>query len=228
GRSGGCDGETSRDARGAPAGARARGRPAARRRSLRRCPSRVRIHTPPRAPPVPQPVRRRPGGGARGRSVRRAGPVHGVSGTDARGRRRPPGRRDRTSRPGSTLTLSALALATFLLGLRGGGPPGITWSPHAPLEGSLVILAVRSDSIVDVQGTLAGQALHFEREADGFRALGGVPFGSDSAVALVVRSYADGAVDTATVPLPVRRRRLPGERLRVAPEFARPPDSLKE
>ena len=91
-----------------------------------------------------------------------------------------------------------------------------------------MILAVRSDSVVDVQGTLAGQALHFEREADGFHALGGVPFGSDSAVARVVRSYADGVVDTATVPLPVRRRRLPGERLRVAPEFARPPDSLKE
>ena len=91
-----------------------------------------------------------------------------------------------------------------------------------------MILAVRSDSVVDVQGTLAGQALHFEREADGFHALGGVPFGSDSAVARVVRSYADGVVDTATVGLPVRRRRLPGERLRVAPEFARPPDSLKE
>ncbi|HYL54781.1 MAG TPA: M23 family metallopeptidase [Gemmatimonadales bacterium] len=91
-----------------------------------------------------------------------------------------------------------------------------------------MILAVHSDSVVDVQGTLAGQALHFEREADGFHALGGVPFGSDSAVAQIVRSYADGMVDTATVPLPVRRRRLPGERLRVAPEFARPPDSLKE
>lgn len=91
-----------------------------------------------------------------------------------------------------------------------------------------MILAVRSDSVVDVQGTLAGQALHFEREADGFHALGGVPFGSDSVVAWVVRTYLDGVVDTATVALPVRRRRLPGERLRVAPEFARPPDSLKE
>src|SRR5207245_2134905 len=128
----------ARAARGAPAGARARGRPAARRRSLRRRASGVRVHPPPRAPAIAQPVRRRPGGGARGRSVRRASPVHGVSGTDARGRRRPPGRRDRASRPGSTLTISALALATFLLGLGGGGPPGITWSPHAPLEGSLV------------------------------------------------------------------------------------------
>ncbi|HYL56201.1 MAG TPA: M23 family metallopeptidase [Gemmatimonadales bacterium] len=91
-----------------------------------------------------------------------------------------------------------------------------------------MILAVRSDSVVDVQGTLADQALHFEREADGFHALGGVPFGSDSVVARVVRSHMDGMVDTATVALPVRRRRLPGERLRVAPEFARPPDSLKE
>ncbi len=91
-----------------------------------------------------------------------------------------------------------------------------------------MILEVRSDSIVDVQGTLGGEALHFERVADRFHALGGVPFGLDSVVAQVVRSHADGATDTATLALPVRHRRLPGERLRVAPEFARPPDSLKE
>lgn len=91
-----------------------------------------------------------------------------------------------------------------------------------------MILAVRADSVQEVQGTLAGEPLHFERAADGFHALGGVPFGGDSVTARVVRSHASGAIDTVTVALPVRRRRVPGERLRVAPEFARPPDSLMD
>jgi murein DD-endopeptidase MepM/ murein hydrolase activator NlpD len=88
---------------------------------------------------------------------------------------------------------------------------------------------VRTDSLVAVQGTLAGQPLHFERTAHGFRALGAVPVGgADSETAYVVRERADGTTDTATVALPVRRRHVAGERLRVAPEFAEPPDSLTE
>lgn len=122
---------------------------------------------------------------------------------------------------------SLSSLMVLLLGL-GGGPPEIAWSPHAPLEGSLVTLAVRADSIVDVGGTLAGEPLHFEHIGDGFHALGGVPFGHDRVMALVVRSHANGTIDTVTVALPVRRRRVPGERLRVAPEFARAPDSLMD
>lgn len=88
--------------------------------------------------------------------------------------------------------------------------------------------SANADSLIDVQGTLAGEALHFERTTGGFHALAGVPFGADSVTARVVRAHADGVIDTATVALPVRRRRVPGERLRVAPEFARPPDSLMD
>jgi hypothetical protein len=121
---------------------------------------------------------------------------------------------------------SLSSLIVLLLGL--GGPPEITWRPRLPLEGALVILDVRADSVLDVQGTLAGEALHFERVADGFHALAGVPFGGDSVTARVVRSHPSGVIDTVTVALPVRRRRMPGERLRVAPEFAQPPDSLTD
>jgi murein DD-endopeptidase MepM/ murein hydrolase activator NlpD len=98
-----------------------------------------------------------------------------------------------------------------------------------PLEGSLVILVVRApdDSLAAMRGTLAGEPLHFERTAAGFRALGAVPFGGpDSVPAQIVEDRSGGVTDTVTVSLPVRRRRVPGERLRVAPEFAEPPDSL--
>lgn len=95
-----------------------------------------------------------------------------------------------------------------------------------------MILVVRSpggdDSLVGIRGgTLAGEALHFERTAAGFHALGAVPLaGPDSVTAQVVEERSGGVADTMTVPIPVRRRRVAGERLRVAQEFAEPPDSL--
>jgi len=86
-----------------------------------------------------------------------------------------------------------------------------------------------NDSVSAVSGELAGEPLHFERFADGFAALGAVPFGAeDSAAARVVIEHADSTSDTAILALPVGRRRVPRERLHVAPEFAEPPDSLTE
>jgi murein DD-endopeptidase MepM/ murein hydrolase activator NlpD len=86
-----------------------------------------------------------------------------------------------------------------------------------------------NDSVSAVSGELAGEPLHFERFADGFAALGAVPFGAeDSAAARVVIEHADSTSDTAIVALPVGRRHVPRERLHVAPEFAEPPDSLTE
>jgi len=85
------------------------------------------------------------------------------------------------------------------------------------------------DSVRVVSGELAGEPLHFERFADGFEALGAVPFGTDdSATARLFMERADSTSDTVAATLPVGRRRVPRERLRVAPEFAEPPDSLSE
>jgi len=84
-------------------------------------------------------------------------------------------------------------------------------------------------NVTAVSGELAGEPLHFERFADGFGALGAVPFGAeDSATAHLVIEHAGSTSDTVSVTLPVGRRRVPRERLRVAPEFAEPPDSLTE
>jgi len=112
--------------------------------------------------------------------------------------------------------------------------PLVAWWPRAPLQGSLVRVVVRpptaaGESVTAVHGELAGEPLHFERFADGFRTLGAVPFGAhDSAAARVIVERAGVADDTLIAILPVARRRVQRERLRVAPQFAQPPESLAE
>lgn len=124
---------------------------------------------------------------------------------------------------------SLCALAPLLSALLA---PGLAWWPRAPLQGSLVVVALRPappDSVTAVRGELAGEPLHFERVADQFHALGAVPLDSAGSVAArVVVDRADGRSDTLTARLPVRRRAVPRERLRVDPRYAQPPDSLLE
>ena len=135
--------------------------------------------------------------------------------------------------PGRCLAAIALCLVPAVLTAQGtAAPPWVVWSPRLPLQGSLVRVLVRppaGDSVRAVSGELAGEPLHFERFADGFEALGAVPFGTDdSATARLVMERADSTSDTVAAALPVGRRRVPRERLRVAPEYAEPPDSLSE
>jgi len=93
----------------------------------------------------------------------------------------------------------------------------------------LVVPPPAGDSVTAVSGELAGEPLHFERFADGFQALGAVPFAArDSAAARVVVERAGVADDTLLATIPVARRRVPRERLHVAPQFAQPPESLAE
>jgi murein DD-endopeptidase MepM/ murein hydrolase activator NlpD len=112
------------------------------------------------------------------------------------------------------------------------GAPLVAWRPALPLQGSVVSLAVRAgaaDSVIAVRGELAGEPLHFERDADEFRALGAVPLAAGRRIAAsVVIERAGGASDTVIASLPVRRRRAARERLRAAPEFVQPPDSVAE
>jgi len=128
----------------------------------------------------------------------------------------------------------ALCLVPAILTSQGtaAAAPRVTWWPRLPLQGSLVRVVVGAPAgggVTAVSGELAGEPLHFERFADGFGAIGAVPFGAeDSATARLVMEHADTTSDTVIVALPVARRRVPRERLRVSPEFAEPPDSLTE
>jgi len=111
-------------------------------------------------------------------------------------------------------------------------PPPLAWRPRVPLEGSVLLLGLRSpadDSVVAVRGELAGEPLHFERVADEFRAIAAVPLDArDSVTVHVMLERAGGASDTVAVSVPVRRRRVLRERLRAAPDLVQPPDSLGE
>lgn len=113
-----------------------------------------------------------------------------------------------------------------------GGAPEVGWRPARPLQGALVVLGVRAaagDSVTAVRGDLAGEPLHFAVVAGWFRALGGVPFdAADSVHARLVIEYAARPADTLTPSLPVARRHARHERLKAAPEFVEPPDSLAD
>jgi hypothetical protein len=115
---------------------------------------------------------------------------------------------------------------------RSAGPPPLAWLPRVPLEGSVLLLGLigrADDSVVVVRGELAGEPLHFERVADGFRAIAAVPLGvRDSVTVHVMLECTGGVSDTVAVSVPVRRRRVLRERLRAAPDLVQPPESLGE
>src|SRR2546423_2113590 len=128
--------------------------------------------------------------------------------------------------PGAPFLLAALLLVTAMVVVRRGviapvvalvalvacfgavsasaqslaGPPGLSWRPRAPLEGSAVVLQLLvspDDSVAAVQGELAGEPLHFERTPHGWRALAAVPFDrSDSVAARAAVERAGGLTDS--------------------------------
>ncbi|MDH3495859.1 MAG: M23 family metallopeptidase [Gemmatimonadota bacterium] len=104
----------------------------------------------------------------------------------------------------------------------------VAWHGEAPQQGTLAYLVVRGTGLaVAVDGDLGRTALRFEPVGNGaFVALAGVPIDAADTVHPTIRvRYADGRVVRATPRLPVVGVRFPSERLSVAPEFSRPPDS---
>ncbi len=129
-------------------------------------------------------------------------------------------------------SLAASLVAAVVAGQETAGTRRFGWRPRLPIQGSLVVLALRAaagDSVTAVWGELAGEPLHFELVADEWHAVGGVPLDThDSVAARVVIAREGGALDTVIAALPVRLRRAARERLQVASRFAQPPESLAE
>ena len=92
--------------------------------------------------------------------------------------------------------------------------------PQRPVQGSLVVIAVPAAAA----GTLAGEPLHFEHVAAGYRALAAIPLGADD----TVKGEITNESGTRHLAIAVTRRSAPTERLRAADEFVRPPDSALE
>ena len=108
--------------------------------------------------------------------------------------------------------------------------PRLTASPARPQPGAIVRLSLNvpaADTVDAVEGTLAGEPLHFVKTAGGWRAIGGVPTdaeGNVSARAFV--RFSDGRRDTlrATMVLPPIPK-VRAEPLKVDSSFSRPMDS---
>lgn len=112
-------------------------------------------------------------------------------------------------------------------------PARVRTEPERPLGGSLVVVVVvprAPDSVTAVRGTLAGEPLHFVRDASGvFRSLGGVPLlrqpRDTAALEAVLERAGDAPPESVHVAVIARPRAAGAERLATAPQFAAPPDS---
>ena len=103
----------------------------------------------------------------------------------------------------------------------------VSWLRQPPRQGAFTYVIVRAAAGDSVRGTLAGTPLFFTAGDDGtFIALAGVPLDApDSVVVIVSLVRVGGRATPVATYLPVRQASYPSERLRVAPEFTRPPDS---
>ena len=135
----------------------------------------------------------------------------------------------RTSAPTAALVAVAVAVAATVSAAQ---TVNITWIPDNPIQGSLVQIIVRPTRLVGdvapiVQGSLAGQRLHFERDVLGsFRALGGIPITAEGSIMLMLSlEHIGDSIEHYVVDLPVSDGDFGLERLSVDPRFTTPPDS---
>jgi peptidase M23-like protein len=106
----------------------------------------------------------------------------------------------------------------------------IRWQPAVIREGAVVVVFVTpapGRALAPVHGRMSGEPLHFEpAPGGGFRALGAVPIGAPDSVPVEIHlEDSTGVFEGAVGWIPVAPRQVRLERIRVSPEFSRPPDS---
>jgi hypothetical protein len=99
--------------------------------------------------------------------------------------------------------------------------------PSPARRGTVVWLVVRPSPVINdsltLDGTAAGEPLHFERLPDGlFRSLMGIPLEGGDSFPVTLRRSTGPTTDTSIVILAVTGSTPPAERLSVAPRFAEP------
>ena len=136
----------------------------------------------------------------------------------------------RRGRPG----LAALLLLAGASPAVAQGPASVRveTSPSPPSRGNVVWLYARPvgapDTATTLDGSAAGEPLHFERRADGrFRSLLGIPLDGDDTLPVTLRLSTGAVTDTLVVGLAVRVPAHPNERLRVAPQYAEPDSAAR-
>jgi murein DD-endopeptidase MepM/ murein hydrolase activator NlpD len=135
------------------------------------------------------------------------------------------------------------AARTALWLMLAGGAPGplaaqaappiaLATRPAPPTRGSVVWLIARprggSDSSLTLDGSAAGEPLHFERlDDEGFQSLLGIPLDGGDTLEVTLRLSTGAAADSVVLPLAVGQPDYPVERLRVAPRFAQPDSAAR-
>ncbi|HXY29337.1 MAG TPA: M23 family metallopeptidase [Gemmatimonadaceae bacterium] len=113
---------------------------------------------------------------------------------------------------------------------RAQDPPTVRWQPATVRQGAVIRLIVSGTGAVDsgaaVHGELAGEPLHFERrDSADVDALAGIPVDAKDSMAAKILFEHGTSLDSVTVMIPVARGDFVVEKLHVAPQFGREPDS---
>jgi murein DD-endopeptidase MepM/ murein hydrolase activator NlpD len=98
--------------------------------------------------------------------------------------------------------------------------------PERPRQGALFRVRVEGiPSGAALQGSAAGEPLHFAGAAGAREAFAAAPIDAESPLRVAVACSVDGRVDSLGASLALTAAAYPVERLRVAPRFSAPPDS---
>ena len=132
--------------------------------------------------------------------------------------------------PRTAMLLALVAVdSPVALRAQGAAAPALTIATHPspPARGSVVWLVVtpegKPDSSRTLDGTAAGEPLHFERLPSGrFRTLVGVPLEGGDTLPVTLRLAHGGTSDTIVASLTVTQPVYASERLTVAPRYAEP------
>ena len=133
--------------------------------------------------------------------------------------------------PARLARCSAAVVLLVLAGTELHAQARLEIAPERPRPGALVRLTLsnlgdRSDSVVAIAGTMAGEPLHFLASDAGYRAIGAVPVDSLGVVtARAIVARASGRVDTVEASVTPPPLPPPKEQLSVAPRFGQALDA---
>lgn len=109
-----------------------------------------------------------------------------------------------------------------------GNSAALSWEPLAPQQGALFLVRVSGVARgARLEGEVAGQPLHFRASGDSslVEAFAAAPIDGNRSLGILVRCVSSDRTDTLTARLEAARASYPVDKLKVAPEFGRKPDS---
>ncbi len=109
-----------------------------------------------------------------------------------------------------------------------GDSATIAWEPSPPRQGAVFRVRITGvPSGTQLGGVVAGEALHFSPDSTPGSAISfaAVPIDGERSLRAVVHCTAESRTDSLVATIDAARGEYPVERLRVAPAFARQPDS---